>query len=204
MTHYKKSLVNQSGEGHIDTGIKIIIGIVIGALILGGLYALFATVIIPQMDDEVDQMMDYGKDGVSVQRLLNDETGTYTLKYSYDGKHWQNVQMPNYGDGASVYSLIDGDDEVSEQAAIVKKGTSYYVIASADGIKWTEQFSFTATSITHFYYGSSSELPRTSGSFSGNRFVIRWLAGGSTYYTGSAVHATSWSKPIWSDLIPIV
>ena len=203
MTHIQKKLWNRSGEGSIDTGVKIIIGIVIGALILGGLYALFATVILPKMNDEVDNLMDYGKNGVTVQRILDDQTGTYVLQYSYDGKHWQSVQMPNYGDGASVYSLIDGGDEVSEQAAIVKKGTSYYLIASSDGIHWTEQFSFTATGITHFYYGSSASLPKTSGSFDGNRFVIRWHAGGSSYYTGTSVHATAWKKPTWTDIIPI-
>lgn len=201
MTHIQKKLWNRSGEGSIDTGVKIIIGIVIGALILGGLYSLFATVILPKMNDEVDNLMDYGKNGVTVQRILDDQTGTYVLQYSYDGKHWQSVQMPNYGDGASVYSLIDGGDEVSEQAAIVKKGTSYYLIASADGINWTEQFNFTANSITHFYYGSSASLPKTSGSFDGNRFVIRWNSSGSTYYTGTAVQATSWKKPTWSDMI---
>ena len=201
MTHIQKKLWNRSGEGSIDTGVKIIIGIVIGALILGGLYALFATVILPKMNDEVDNLMDYGKNGVTVQRILDDQTGTYVLQYSYDGKHWQSVQMPNYGDGASVYSLIDGGDEVSEQAAIVKKGTSYYLIASSDGIHWTEQFSFTANSITHFYYGSSASLPKTSGSFDGNRFVIRWNSSGSTYYTGTAIQATSWKKPTWSDMI---
>ena len=111
--------------------------------------------------------------------------------------------MPNYGDGASVYSLIDGGDEIQEQAAIVKKGTSYYLLASSDGIHWKEQFSFTATGITHFYYGSSASLPKTSGSFDGNRFVIRWHAGGSSYYTGTSVHATAWKKPTWTDIIPI-
>ena len=203
MTHIQKKLWNRSGEGSIDTGVKIIIGIVIGALILGGLYALFATVILPKMNDEVDNLMDYGKNGVTVQRFLDDQTGTYVLQYSYDGKHWQSVQMPNYGDGASVYSLIDGGDEIQEQAAIVKKGTSYYLLASSDGIHWTEQFSFTATGITHFYYGSSASLPKTSGSFDGNRFVIRWHAGGSSYYTGTSVHATAWKKPTWTDIIPI-
>ena len=201
MTHIQKKLWNRSGEGSIDTGVKIIIGIVIGALILGGLYALFATVILPKMNDEVDNLMDYGKNGVTVQRILDDQTGTYVLQYSYDGKHWQSVQMPDYGDGASVYQMIDGGDEIQEQAAIVKKGTSYYLIASSDGIHWTEQFSFTANSITHFYYGSSASLPKTSGSFDGNRFVIRWNSSGSTYYTGTAVQATSWKKPTWSDMI---
>ena len=201
MTHIQKKLWNRSGEGSIDTGVKIIIGIVIGALILGGLYSLFATVILPKMNDEVDNLMDYGKNGVTVQRILDDQTGTYVLQYSYDGKHWQGVQMPDYGDGASVYQMIDGGDEIQEQAAIVKKGTSYYLIASSDGIHWTEQFSFTATGITHFYYGSSASLPKTSGSFDGNRFVIRWHSSGSTYYTGTAVQATSWKKPTWSDMI---
>ena len=42
-------LKSTRGEGHIDTGIKIIIAVVIGALILGGLYALFATVILPNL-----------------------------------------------------------------------------------------------------------------------------------------------------------
>ena len=58
-------------------------------------------------------------------------------------------------------------------------------------------------SLTHFYYGSSSALPSTSGSFSGNRFVIRWNSSGSTYYTGTAIQAPSWKKPPWSDLIPL-
>ena len=84
------------------------IGVVIGALILGGLYALFATVIFPRMNEEVGGMMDYGEDGAVVQRVLDDQTGTYVLQYSYDGKHWQGVQMPDYGDGASVYQMIDG------------------------------------------------------------------------------------------------
>ena len=201
MTHVKKTIWNKSGEGYIDIGVKVIIGVVIGALILGGLYALFATVIFPQMNEEVGGMMDYGEDGAVVQRVLDDQTGTYVLQYSYDGKHWQGVQMPDYGDSASVYQMIDGGDEIQEQAAIVKKGTSYYLIASSDGIHWTEKFSFTANSITHFYYGSSASLPKTSGSFDGNRFVIRWNSSGSTYYTGTAVQATSWKKPTWSDMI---
>lgn len=203
MTNIQNTIFNKSGEGHIDTGIKIIICIVIGALLLGGLYALFANVILPQMNQEVGGMIDYGEGGAVVQRVLDDQTGTYVLQYSWDGKHWQDVQMPDYGDGASVYQMIDGGDEIQEQAAIVKKGTSYYLLASSDGIHWTEQFSFTATGITHFYYGSSASLPKTSGSFDGNRFVIRWHAGGSSYYTGTSVHATAWKKPTWTDIIPI-
>lgn len=62
-------LKSTRGEGHIDTGIKIIIAVVIGALILGGLYALFATVILPNLSDEVDAMMEHGENGAVVQRV---------------------------------------------------------------------------------------------------------------------------------------
>ena len=50
-------LRNKSGEGHIDTGIKIIIGIVIGALTLGGLYALFDNLVMPKLNAKVQDMM---------------------------------------------------------------------------------------------------------------------------------------------------
>lgn len=58
-------LKNNRGEGHIDTGIKIIIAVVIGAVVLGGIYALFATVIIPEMNHDVQDMMHYEEDAVS-------------------------------------------------------------------------------------------------------------------------------------------
>ena len=37
----KSTIDNARAEGYIDTGVKIIIGVVVGAVILGGLYALF-------------------------------------------------------------------------------------------------------------------------------------------------------------------
>ena len=47
------------GEGYIDTAVKIIIGVVIGALILGGLYALFNNVVIPNLNAEITDMFNY-------------------------------------------------------------------------------------------------------------------------------------------------
>lgn len=37
----KKILANKSGEGFVDSAVKILISVVIGALLLGGLYMLF-------------------------------------------------------------------------------------------------------------------------------------------------------------------
>ena len=55
----KSTLDNAKAEGYIDTGVKIIIGVVVGAVILGGLYALFDTVILPTLETRIDGMFDY-------------------------------------------------------------------------------------------------------------------------------------------------
>ena len=55
----KATVESTTGEGYIDTGVKIIIGVVVGAVILGGLYALFNTVIIPRLNTEIQGMFNY-------------------------------------------------------------------------------------------------------------------------------------------------
>ena len=50
---------NTRAEGFVDTGVKIIIGVVFGAVILGGLYALFDGVILPTLETRIDGMFDY-------------------------------------------------------------------------------------------------------------------------------------------------
>ena len=55
----KTTLDNAKAEGYIDTGVKIIIGVVVGAVILGGLYALFDGVILPTLETRIDGMFDY-------------------------------------------------------------------------------------------------------------------------------------------------
>ena len=55
----KTTLDNAKAEGYIDTGVKIIIGVVVGAVILGGLYALFDGVILPTLETRIGGMFDY-------------------------------------------------------------------------------------------------------------------------------------------------
>ena len=55
----KTTLDNARAEGYIDTGVKIIIGVVVGAVILGGLYALFNGVVIPRLNTEIQDMFNY-------------------------------------------------------------------------------------------------------------------------------------------------
>ncbi len=55
----KTTLENIKGEGYVDTGVKIIIAVVVGAVILGGLYALFDNIILPTLETRIDGMFDY-------------------------------------------------------------------------------------------------------------------------------------------------
>ena len=55
----KDVLAGNSGEGYVDTGVKILIAVVIGALLLAGLYALFNTTIMPAVEDKVVDLFNY-------------------------------------------------------------------------------------------------------------------------------------------------
>ena len=46
-------------EGYVDSGVKILIAVVIGALLLGGLYALFNTTIMPTVTSKVTELFSY-------------------------------------------------------------------------------------------------------------------------------------------------
>lgn len=55
----KKLLKSKRGENFVDSGIKILIAVVIGALLLGGLYALFGDVILPTLNQKVTDMFNF-------------------------------------------------------------------------------------------------------------------------------------------------
>jgi hypothetical protein len=54
-------LRSQRGEGFVDTAIKILMAVVIGALVLGGLYALFGETVMPTLKQRIIDMFNYGK-----------------------------------------------------------------------------------------------------------------------------------------------
>ena len=57
--HAKTTIENVKAEGYVDTGVKIIIAVVVGAVILAGLYALFNGVILPRLNTEIGEMFNY-------------------------------------------------------------------------------------------------------------------------------------------------
>ena len=53
------TIESKKAEGYVDTGVKIIIAVVIGGVLLAGLYTLFNTTIIPTLTQKITQMFNY-------------------------------------------------------------------------------------------------------------------------------------------------
>ena len=52
-------IAEKRAEGYIDTAVKIIIGVVIGGVLLAGLYTLFNTTVIPNLTTKIGEMFSY-------------------------------------------------------------------------------------------------------------------------------------------------
>ena len=50
---------NVKAEGYVDSGVKILITVVIGALLLAGLYTLFNTTIMPTVTQKIEGLFNY-------------------------------------------------------------------------------------------------------------------------------------------------
>lgn len=58
-TRAHEALDGTVAEAYVDTGVKILIAVVIGALLLAGLYTLFNTNIMPSVSEKVADLFDY-------------------------------------------------------------------------------------------------------------------------------------------------
>ena len=55
----KAILAENKGEGFVDTAVKILMAVVIGALVLAGLYLLFSGTILPTLTQRIQEMFNY-------------------------------------------------------------------------------------------------------------------------------------------------
>ena len=55
----KAVLACNRAEGFVDTAVKILIAVVIGALVLAGLYLLFNSTILPTLTQRIQEMFNY-------------------------------------------------------------------------------------------------------------------------------------------------
>ena len=59
VTRAKTALTNNRAEVFIDSGVKILIAVVIGVLLLSGLYVLFGDTILPTLTEKISNLFDY-------------------------------------------------------------------------------------------------------------------------------------------------
>ena len=59
VTKAHAALDGTAAEAYVDTGVKILIAVVIGALLLAGLYALFNTTIMPTVTEKIEGLFNY-------------------------------------------------------------------------------------------------------------------------------------------------
>lgn len=55
----KEALVNREGQGTLDVAITVLISIVLGALILAGLYLIVDGTVLPTITQRIEDMFDY-------------------------------------------------------------------------------------------------------------------------------------------------
>ena len=55
----KTAISNTRGEGYVDSGVKILIAVVIGALLLTGLYTLFDDTIMPTVTTKIQNLFNF-------------------------------------------------------------------------------------------------------------------------------------------------
>ena len=52
----KSAIENSAGEGYIDTAVKMIISVVVGSLLLTGIYQLINSTVLPGLADRIQSM----------------------------------------------------------------------------------------------------------------------------------------------------
>lgn len=126
----KKILSNRRGEVFTTTAVKVIIVVVVGALILGGFFALYRNVILPKLNQKVEGMI-HTEDVVQIRKDGN------SVQYSYDGQTWKDCSIPGLSEKAIIGTVITRTYQENTAflvSATDDGGARLYV--SKDGLSW--------------------------------------------------------------------
>ena len=55
----RRAVCGNAGEGYIDTAVKVLIAVVLGALVLAGLYANLNDTVMPTVTEKINEMFNY-------------------------------------------------------------------------------------------------------------------------------------------------
>ena len=56
---HSRAVSGNAGEGYIDTAVKVLIAVVLGALVLAGLYAVLNDTVMPTVTQKITEMFSY-------------------------------------------------------------------------------------------------------------------------------------------------
>ena len=174
----KKCIMNRSGEGTINTGIMIIIGVVVGALILGGVYLLFAgdSGILKNTEREITDLM-------NTENTAELKVDSGKLKYSYDGSAWFDTALPGLpADGiADPMKTVTKDGETTAWVVCVNHSGGSILYISNNGKDWTVKY----TAPVSAHLGTNGSKLTWTGS-DGRRYEssdgLNWLCTGTPFY----------------------
>ena len=91
-----KRIKNCKGEGYVNSGVKVLIAVVIGALVLGGIYTVQKNVIMKNASDKIEELFNYngsinsmpsatyGVRRISSQTVSSDDYMTVVIDIPYD------------------------------------------------------------------------------------------------------------------------
>lgn len=128
----KNTLKSKKGF-FVDTGVKILITVVLGALVLGGTYSLTNDTVMPNVKAKVESMFDYSGTGGSGAVEAQDE---YSIGY------YQNISS----DGYAEIEIIGAKPEDLKEVVVDRVtlyGQQYSVAENENGIIVTINPSFT-------------------------------------------------------------
>ena len=130
----KRIIKNKKAEGFIDSGVKILIAVVIGALLLGGVYTIFSNNIFPSTQTKVESLFDYGGENVEAKFVTFYVAGKECqAKENMTWEEWVNSEYNTLG-----YSIKDSQ--------IVKPGGIYLSYKKDNPVNKTD------TITENFYY----------------------------------------------------
>ena len=115
-----KKLKNRKGIGFVDSGVKILIAVVIGALLLGGLYTVQKEVIIKNTSEKVKDLFDYNGENnsnsssqtytvrrLSPEQVSQDDSITITIEIPYDEFDYCTIDDNNYSTQSGFWVCED-------------------------------------------------------------------------------------------------
>lgn len=93
----RRAVCGNAGEGYIDTAVKVLIAVVLGALVLAGLYAILNDTVMPTVTQKITEMFSLGNAGGHL--LRQDNALPMQCRYTHEA-----ILHTGYPDGTAHYA----------------------------------------------------------------------------------------------------